>query len=214
MLYITGDTHGCVEDTKKITRLRKKLTAEDYVIICGDFGYVWTPLESPSEKWRLDWFEKYLPCPLLFIDGNHENFDRLKSYPHEMWHGGKVQYIRPNVIHLERGQTYSIGGYEVFAFGGAPSHDKSYRKEHVSWWADEMPSEAEISEGRRNLHKPDIVITHFLPESIDPYETHSDFGKFLDEIYRSYGQWFCGHYHSDREYKGIHLVYNNIKELP
>ena len=89
-----------------------------------------------------------------------------------------------------------------------------YRSEFLYMNADEMPSEAEISEGRRNLHKPDIVITHFLPESIDPYETHSDFGKFLDEIYRSYGQWFCGHYHSDREYKGIHLVYNNIKELP
>lgn len=240
MIYITGDTHGSIEDTKKITELRRKhvLTPDDYIIICGDFGFAWDMpvltrrqkeegetyesvygsewyrIESSEEKWHLDWFEKNISCPALFIDGNHENFDRLNRYPVESWHGGKVQFIRPNVIHLMRGQTYDIGGLEVFAFGGAPSHDRAYRKEHVSWWAEEMPSEREIEEGRQNLNHPDLVITHFLPESIDPFKNHTVFGSFLDEVYENgFKRWFCGHYHVDKKYKGIDLVYQNIHSL-
>ena len=59
----------------------------------------------------------------LFVDGNHENFDRLYEYPVEEWHGGKVHKIRPSVIHLMRGQIFEIEGKSIFTFGGASSHD-------------------------------------------------------------------------------------------
>lgn len=44
----------------------------------------------------------------LFVDGNHENFDRLSDYPIDTWNGGKVHKIRPSVIHLMRGQILRL----------------------------------------------------------------------------------------------------------
>lgn len=134
------------------------MTKEDYVIICGDFGGVWNKeVENKEEKHLLDWLEGK-PFTTLFVDGNHENFDRLYSYPVELWHGGKVHKIRPSVIHLMRGQIYEIDGKSFFTFGGASSHDiesgildpedpdfkekkkwldrewRSYRVNHITWW--------------------------------------------------------------------------------
>ena len=50
---------------------------------------------------------------MLFIDGNHENFDKLNSYPVETWCGGKVHKIRNNVIHLMCGEVYCIEGNTI-----------------------------------------------------------------------------------------------------
>ena len=49
------------------------------------------------------------PFTTLYVDGNHENFDRLYGYPIENWQGGKVHKIRPSVLHLMRGQVFEIG---------------------------------------------------------------------------------------------------------
>lgn len=108
MIYITGDTHA--EEFVKLNTEhfpeQKNLTKDDYVIICGDFGLVWkTGWEARSEMWWLDHFENDCTYTLLFVDGNHENFDRLNSYPVKEWHGGKVHEIRPHVLHLMRGQV-------------------------------------------------------------------------------------------------------------
>ena len=59
----------------------------------------------------------------LFVDGNHEKFDRLSDYPVDTWNRGKVHKIRPSVIHLMRGQIFEIDGKSIFTFGGASSHD-------------------------------------------------------------------------------------------
>ena len=39
MIYITGDTHGDIERFND--KALRKLTAEDMVIVCGDFGFLW-----------------------------------------------------------------------------------------------------------------------------------------------------------------------------
>ena len=164
MIYITGDCHG---DFTKFNMEnfphQKEMTKDDYVIICGDFGGVWNKdEESEKEKWWLDWLERK-SFTTLFVDGNHENFDRLYSYPVEEWNGDKVHRIRPSVIHLMRGQVFMLEGKKIYAFGGARSHDisggvleyddpdfhkkrkaldrnfESYRVNHYSWWEQEMP---------------------------------------------------------------------------
>ena len=77
MIYITGDTHS---DFSRFSEdkfpIQKEMTKDDYVIICGDFGGVWTfEEESNREKEALDWLnEKNFTT--LFVDGNHENFTR------------------------------------------------------------------------------------------------------------------------------------------
>ena len=51
MIYLTGDTHGGIDINKLTSKSLKKenltLTEEDYVIICGDFGFIWSPETSP-----------------------------------------------------------------------------------------------------------------------------------------------------------------------
>ena len=123
MIYFTGDTHG---DFRRFNTEffpeGKGCTKDDFVIILGDFGGVWRPEEDGSERHWLDWLEKK-PWTTLFIDGNHENHSRLNAMPVEEWHGGKVHKVRPSVLHLMRGQVFQIGGYSMFTFGGASSHD-------------------------------------------------------------------------------------------
>ena len=93
---------------------QKEMTKDDFVIICGDFGGVWNKGEENKEETMLmDWLDcKFFTT--LFVDGNHENFDRLYDYPVEEWHGGKVHKIRPSVIHLMRGQIFEIDGKSIF----------------------------------------------------------------------------------------------------
>ena len=92
MIYITGDCHGNFERFNvSIFSEQKEMTKDDYVIICGDFGGVWSKYEeSRQETMILDWFD-CKSFTALFVLGNHENFDRLSEYPVEKWHGGKVQ---------------------------------------------------------------------------------------------------------------------------
>lgn len=100
MIYITGDCHGNFERFESyIFPEQAEMKKDDYVIICGDFGGVWE-LDTKGEPWRkqfagnkhnarvksenmqLDWLESR-PFTTLFIDGNHENYDRLNAYPVE-----------------------------------------------------------------------------------------------------------------------------------
>ena len=125
MIYITGDTHGDFKrrfNTDSFPE-QKSMTKDDYLIICGDFGGIWDQeTESRNEKYWFKWFEER-SYTLLFVDGNHENFDRLNSYPVKEWHGGKVHEIRPHILHLMRGQVFLIDDRKIFTFGGAGSHD-------------------------------------------------------------------------------------------
>jgi len=83
MIFITGDTHAEFNP-----RLRRKIftaAAEDYLIICGDFGGVWDG--SPRETHGLDWLSD-MPFTTLFVSGNHENFNMLAKLPVAEWNGG------------------------------------------------------------------------------------------------------------------------------
>ena len=188
MIYITGDTHGEFE------RLGSKHFPGglgDYLIVCGDFGGVWDG--SHQEQYWRKWLSEK-PFTTLFIDGNHENYDRLSAYPVTEWHGGKVHRIADNILHLMRGQVFEIDGVRFFTFGGASSHDIDagilepddpdfvakrkkldreralYRINHVSWWAEELSSEEEQEEGLRNLekyqHQVDCILSHCAPSFI------------------------------------------------
>ena len=192
MIYITGDTHS---DFSRFTEenfpRQSEMTEDDYVIICGDFGGVWTfEEESSREKEELDWLDNK-NFTTLFVDGNHENYTRLYNYPIEQWKGGKVHKIRDSVLHLMRGEIFDIDNKKIFAFGGARSHDiqdgilnldeeekiYEYRKRGAyfrirdfSWWDLELPIEEEIQNGISNLekvnYKVDYIISHCCPTSV------------------------------------------------
>ena len=192
MIYITGDTHS---DFSRFTEekfpIQSEMTKDDYIIICGDFGGVWTfEEESSKKKEALDWLNNK-NFTTLFVDGNHENYTRLYNYPIEEWKGGKVHKIRDSVLHLMRGEIFDIDNKKIFAFGGARSHDiqdgilnlyeeekiYEYRKRGAyfrirdfSWWDLELPTNQEMENGIENLekinYKVDYIISHCCPTSI------------------------------------------------
>ena len=125
MIYITGDCH--TEFNKfSVSSFpeQKNMTKNDVVIICGDFGGIWdTDKNSAFEGHWLKWLDEK-PFTTLFIDGNHENFDRLNSeFETVSVFGGKAHKIRSSIYHLLRGEVFEIEGIKFFAFGGARSHD-------------------------------------------------------------------------------------------
>lgn len=230
MIYLTGDTHGGI-DLRKLTDKRLLgLSRQDYVIICGDFGFIYNwKKESRKERSWLKWFERQ-PYTLLFVDGNHECFPRLYDYPEIKWHGGKVHVIRDNVMHLMRGEIFDLDGNTIFAMGGARSHDRgpvagdTKAVEGRFWWPQEIPDEAEMQHGMDNLaahgSHVDYIVTHCLPGSlqqrikpafgIDPLNT------YLEQIMASttYTHWYCGHYHIDQDQPhNISVLFNRLVEL-
>ena len=131
--------------------------------------------------------------------------------------------------------------YHFFTMGGAKSHDTEdgilepgapdferkllmlqrkprarYRINHISWWAQEMPSEEEYAEARKNLAKVDwavdYVITHCAPTSIALMENrHNEadpLTDFLQEVKERahYHYWLFGHYHDNRAIDEKHIL--------
>lgn len=210
MIYLTGDTHGEIDihklsANKNVGQVLKNCTKDDYLIICGDFGLVWDG--SKEEKWWQKWLNDK-PYTTLFVDGNHENTDLLSKYPIEEWNGGKVQFIQPSVIHLMRGQMYTIDNKKIFTMGGGTSIDRWRRKEGVSWWPQEIPSDDELKEGIDNLDKNnwkvDYIVTHEAPNSIHdlaigPYseKKHDKLTCYLESLLQDlqFDKWYFGHYH-------------------
>lgn len=218
-IYVTGDTHG--EKGRfwyTDTPFEQKAEKGDYLIICGDFGYIFS--DSVEERKLRDIFlEK--PYTTCFVDGNHENFGVLNSFPVEEWNGGKVHVIKrdqdgtPKVIHLMRGQVFNIEGKKFFTFGGGYSMDKAFRRKGYSWWPQEMPNNAEYNEGRKNLEKNnnevDYIISHTVPTGILHYFNKGNSGKsniyemplnnYLEDIRKNvkYKHWYFGHMHEEKE---------------
>ena len=194
MIYLTGDTHADFTRLSKRYMKRKgfHLTADDYIIVCGDMGFCWAP--DRTFVYNCNFFQEK-PYTVLWVQGNHENYDMIREFAVEEWHGGKVRHIvRDKVILLERGQVFHIEGKTFFTFGGASSHDIQggildrndpdfklkliqARKKGLpcrilreSWWPEELPTEEEMSEGLENLGKVnyevDYVITHCCSTSV------------------------------------------------
>jgi hypothetical protein len=207
MIYITGDTHIPV-DIQKLSSKRfpeqKDMTSGDYLIICGDFGGIWDG--TNEEKYWLKWlYEKNFTT--LFVDGNHENFDMLNSFPTVEFCGGYAHKINDKLYHLKRGEIYTIDGRKIFAFGGASSHDKEYRKEGINWWKEELPNEEDFENALNNLDKAewnvDYVVTHCSSTSVqkqlpDKHDENilTDFFEKL-ELKLKFKKWYFGHYHTD-----------------
>jgi len=230
VIYVTGDTH-IPHDIQRLSKAnwpqQGKLTAEDYLLICGDFGGLWDG--SRENKYWLDWLAEK-PYTILYVDGNHENFDTLDALPEIDYMGGRAHRIRDNIYHLLRGYVFRIDGRSIFAMGGASSHDQYWRIPGRSWWARELPDQAEYARGLRNLEAcgwtVDHIITHCAPGTVQDrvryykgdyvdYEKDALTGYFEEIAYRcSFRSWYFGHYHYDGEVApGFRAIYNDIVEI-
>lgn len=187
-IYITGDTHGDFKrfTKKNLKKLPFKLTEKDYIIVCGDLGLLWE--YNKTLDYNLNWLSS-LPFKLLWVQGNHENYNMIEDFPLEEWRGGKARHIvKDKIILLERGQVFTIENKTFFTFGGAESHDIKdgildkadpdfkqkkkiakknggyFRILNETWWKQELPTQAELEIGLSSLSKVsckvDYIITH------------------------------------------------------
>ena len=135
---------------------------------------------------------------------------------------------------------------KIFSFGGASSHDisggilepddpefkkkkkeldkgwKPYRINHISWWEQELPSEEEMEEGRRNLqkngNKVDFIVTHCCAASTLVFVGQRSYqqdklNSYFEELHQKvkFQKWFFGHYHDNRNVNAQEiLLYEQI----
>jgi predicted phosphodiesterase len=218
-IFVTGDTHGGIDINKfnsdNIKKLEYNFSKEkDYIIVCGDFGLLFsTDHYNQTEAWRVKWLDEK-PWITLFVDGNHENFERVNALPDVPMFGGTVGKYNDNIYHLKRGEVYTIEGKKFFVMGGGVSIDKEQRRNRITWWEEEMPNYAEYAKALESLHKVnftvDYVLTHTAPDPIrkmllggDNYKSRDQLSTFFEELISyhrlSFKTWYFGHYHCDAQ---------------
>lgn len=221
MIYVTGDKHIPIDIDALMKRNfpdQSEMSKNDYVIICGDFGGLWSG--GKKEEYWLALLDNR-NFITLFVDGNHENFSMLNAYPICQWNGGKIHKIKDSVFHLMRGQIFTIDNCSFFTMGGGTSVDKIFRREGVSWWKEEQPSDSEYVEAITNLDKynwkEDYVITHTCSRTImKKYlydKENSNLNGFFDvlEYKLKFKHWYFGHFHENIKLDNLHtLLYKKM----
>lgn len=222
MIYLVADIHGHI----RLERLKellssKRITEQDYLIILGDAGIIWSETEH---KEVIDFYNS-LPYTTLFLDGNHENFDLLGTYPVVNYLGGTVHKISDKISHLMRGEIYNIDGKTFFVFGGGFSLKKLTNSSPVNVWEQEMPSKAEYLNGIKNLSKynymVDYMLSHVAPKKmawemwIPLIDQEIELNNYLEEVREktTYKKWFFGHHHKDRDGENWSAIYDRIVAL-
>jgi len=175
-ILIAGDTHGSVPAIKRISEMALKTGARE-VWQCGDFGY-W-----PRLNYGMDFIlsTKYLPVPLFFADGNHEDHSRLDHDADEPYKVAVNTYYVPRghtrtiPVRLcdceegaECGDGCSVVQRRIMFFGGARSVDRTWRTEGWTWFHSELPTTRQFERAYLEAERGvDVVIAHDSPASVD-----------------------------------------------
>lgn len=199
--------HGDIERLydKGFRRLKKG----DVLIVCGDFGYIFDG--GKTEKQVISYLAKR-KFVTAFVEGTHDNMEKINRCRTTVWKGGKVHRIKGNLLHLMRGQIFNIEGKTYFTFGGGESIDKDMRISGGTWWREEEPTPIEMADGARQLDevgcKVDYIITHEPPSLVKSAMLlrHGDSDRvnklngYFEEIGRSctFEHWYFGSLHEDR----------------
>lgn len=91
-----------------------------------------------------------------------------------------------------------------------------FRVKGVSWWPEELPSDEEYEEARKNLNaqgwEVDYILTHYAPTSITQKifpDTQADrLTDFLEDIKNRarYHYWLFGHLHDNKAVDNKHIL--------
>ena len=211
MVYLIGDIHGDITQIMKENLHNNgiKISRNDVLIVLGDFGIMFKDTEQ--QRLALDYIGQ-LNYYVAFIDGNHENFDYLKSLPIVTKWGNKVHKLNNRCFHLLRGNIYKIEGHKYLCFGGATSIDRAYRTLGESYWLEEEPSFVDINTlGKsikdNSIEHIDFILTHTCSnlvlhkmKSIKPIDDGCKTRLVLDKVYDLLKDinhvWFYGHFHT------------------
>lgn len=242
MIAIMGDTHGSY-DINKYALMQYKVKNQglkvDYVIIAGDFGFIWNEYDGgidDDDMLNMQYWFGDAPWATFFVPGNHENYDILDELPRVKVKGAIcAEVIKDKLYMVDRGEILDLDGVTFLCIGGAASVDRMYRTEGVSWWPQEVITEADIDNALNNLvqhhNKVDYVITHTAPTTPASlclpnkslYYKEYDEKKldpscaFLDSIQDRFEwkTWFFGHFHTDQKISNKFVpMYDEVHYVP
>ena len=207
MIYVTGDMHGDLE--RLYDREFRKLKKGDVLLVCGDFGYIFDGGKTERQVIKFFAERKFVTA---FVDGTHDNLERISRCRTTVWKGGMVHRIKGNLLHLMRGQIFEIDGNRIFTFGGGESIDKDMRVDYGNWWREEEPTPQEMAEGAKRLDevncRVDYIITYEPPSLVKSAmllrrgdaDQINKLNGYLEEIGRActFKHWYFGCLHEDR----------------
>lgn len=203
-VFLTGDIHGDIYRLRSIPD--ENLTKKDVVIILGDFGVIWEK-ERAIRQLEVLGSKNFT---VAFVDGNHENFDLIEELELPLdWNSGKVGYLPFGIIHLKRGEIYTIEGRTFGVCGGADSVDKWMRNKGTSWWPQETltADSAQTFINNAKNKKLDFVLTHDCPQifvglmgvlsGVNSIEKTTETQNNLQMVYDNIEceNWYFGHWH-------------------
>lgn len=207
MICVIGDTHGDYSrfSHKKIKALKK----DDFLVICGDFGFVWDGSDREKAILKKIGAKRFTT---LFLTGSHDNYDLLEQYPEEDFLGGRARNISGKLYMLSSGGIFDLNGHKAYVFGGGQAADIDVRIENSTWWEQELPDEAQLESGRKRLEaaggKVDYIFTHEPPGSLAEFlqtgkqavlpmsRLNIYFDKMKSEI--AFKMWFFGKLHKNK----------------
>lgn len=211
MIYFVSDLHGNI-DLKGFQEYLARASDDDLLIILGD---ICLNFEDSEENHMFT--ERFLAVDkkVAFIDGNHENFAYLNSFPEEEWNGGTVGRLTDNIVFLKRGNVYNIQGKTFFVFGGCKS--SAGWKEKGLWYPEEEASHEEIKLAYENIErynfKFDYILTHKYEQREQGPNMSIKLMELTEYIERNvcYSKWYSGHLHKNRKEDEKHtLIYDEL----
>lgn len=132
---ILGDVHGEWDHANATVQDALKTHPDaTHVFQVGDLGDGWPNGDGTFDRWVPDF-----DLPIIWIDGNHENFDlldKMETNPRLIWkpRGSQYQLQHKNLCEPK----------QVLFFGGATSPDEMQRIIGVDWWPQESIKTDEV----------------------------------------------------------------------
>ena len=194
-VYICGDTHGNWPELSRELERLSTLNKDDkvYLFVCGDFGY-WPAFQGFSLQ------DLVVPDNVFvyFTPGNHEDWDALDKisaeHPNE-----SIHEVATHIYYCEFGAILTVDNTTFLFCGGAASTDKHWRKEGVSWFKQEIITDADMQ--KLPECSVDVIISHTCPSSvhydITKYIISDDSEHQLQKVLEKYKPkfWYFGHWH-------------------
>lgn len=165
-ILVSGDWHGYPEASTAAAKEAERKNCQ-VIVQCGDFGF-W-PHTDPDYIEHVNKAMIKREMLLVWIDGNHENFDALldgewEKTPRGFWK------IASNILYAPRGLRWEWSEVKFLALGGAHSIDKMWRLSQgpigMYWWPQETITQRDVYTAIEG-GPVDVMFSHDMPTGTD-----------------------------------------------
>ncbi|MGC4154467.1 MAG: metallophosphoesterase [Propionicimonas sp.] len=158
-ILLAGDLHGSIRAAEQVIDYAAASRA-GLILQLGDFGF-WPRYPSGLKFLRrVEGRCAKHDLTLWFVDGNHEDFDRLLPLPVDPATG--LRPVSEHVFHVPRGHRWKWAGTRWLAVGGGVSLDSQRRTLGRDWFAEEEVTDAQV-ETITAGGPADVVVAHDVP---------------------------------------------------